>query len=325
MYKKIFITGAAGFIGSHLTEKLHNYFRKSQFILFDKITYAANKKYLKKLLKKKNVKFVKDDLLNLKSLEKSLKNVDLALNVAAESHVDNSFGNSLIFTQTNSLGTHCFLEACRKQKVKKIIHVSTDEVYGENLDRPFKENQTLNPTNPYSASKAGGDMMVNAYKKSYKLNINTVRANNIYGTRQYPEKLISKTIYNFIHNKKMTIHGKGNSYRYYLSVQDFCDGILQIINRGKFQEIYNIASDKKYKVTHVIKIISNYLNKNFKKNTKYVSNRPFNDRIYNINCNKLKKLSWRAQRNLKDDIPFIINWYKVNKNIFKNENYIFIF
>jgi len=317
MYKKILITGAAGFIGSHLAEKLYNFFSKSQFILFDKITYAANKKYLKDLLNKKNVKFVKGDLLNLKILETNLKNIDLAINVAAESHVDNSFGNSLIFTQTNTLGTHNFLEACRKQRVRKIIHVSTDEVYGENLGKPFDEKQSLNPTNPYSASKAGADMMVNAYKKSYKLDINTVRANNIYGTRQYPEKLISKTIYNFIHNKKMTIHGKGNSYRYYLSVQDFCDGILQIINRGKFQEIYNIASDKKYKVTHVIKIISNYLNKNFKKNTKYVSNRPFNDRIYNINCNKLKKLSWRAQRNLKDDIPFIINWYKVNKNIFK--------
>ena len=194
MTKKIFITGAAGFIGSHLTEKLYEFFNNSQFVLYDKITYAANKKYIKKLLKKKNVKFIQDDLLNLKSLQVNLKNVDLAINVAAESHVDNSFGNSLLFTKTNTLGTHCFLEACRKQKVKKIIHVSTDEVYGENLNKPFKENQTLNPTNPYSASKAGADMMVNAYNQSYKLNVTTIRANNIYGTRQYPEKLVSKSI-----------------------------------------------------------------------------------------------------------------------------------
>lgn len=316
MYKKIFITGAAGFIGSHLTEKLHNYFSKSQFILFDKITYAANKRYLKKILKKNNVKFIQDDLLNLQSLEKSLKNVDLALNVAAESHVDNSFGNSLIFTRTNTLGTHCFLEACRKQKVKKIIHVSTDEVYGENLDKPFKENQTLNPTNPYSASKAGADMMVNAYKKSYKLNITTIRANNIYGTRQYPEKLISKSIYNFLNNKKMTIHGKGNNYRFYLSVNDFCDGMLKIIKKGKYKEIYNIASDKKYKVIEVVKMIANYLNKNFRKNIKYVNDRPFNDKIYKINCDKLKKLNWKTKRNLKEDMPAICEWYKKNKNIF---------
>lgn len=316
MIKKIFITGAAGFIGSHLTKKLYDHYSNSKFILYDKITYAANKKYIRKLLKKKNVKFIQDDLLNLKSLQLNLKNIDLAINVAAESHVDNSFGNSLIFTQTNTLGTHYFLEACRKQKVKRIIHVSTDEVYGENLDKPFKENQSLNPTNPYSASKAGADMMVNAYKKSYKLNINTVRANNIYGTRQYPEKLISKSIYNFIHNKKMTIHGKGNNYRFYLSVEDFCDGMMQIINKGKFQEIYNIASDKKYKVIDVIKIIADYLNKDFKKNIKYVNDRPFNDKIYKINCNKLEKLSWKVKRNLKDDLPFIIDWYIKNKDIF---------
>ena len=317
MYKKIFITGAAGFIGSHLSEKLYDYFNNSQFVLFDKITYAANKKYIKHLLKKNNVKFIQNDLLNLKILEINLKNVDLAINVAAESHVDNSFGNSLIFTKTNTLGTHNFLEACRKQKVKRIIHVSTDEVYGENLKKPFKENQSLNPTNPYSASKAGADMMVNAYKKSYKLNINTVRANNIYGIRQYPEKLISKTIYNFINNKKMTIHGKGNNYRYYLSVKDFCDGLLQIIKNGRYQEIYNIASDKKYKVTEIIKIISEHLKKNYKKNVKHINDRPFNDTIYKIDCNKLKKLHWEVKRNLKDDIPFIINWYKSNKILFK--------
>ena len=317
MYKKILITGAAGFIGSHLAEKLFSTYKRSKFILYDKITYAANKNYIKDLIKKKNVKFIKSDLLNFNQLGKNLNNVDLAINVAAESHVDNSFGNSLIFSRTNTLGTHYFLEACRKQKVKKIIHVSTDEVYGENLKKPFKEDQILNPTNPYSASKAGADMMVNAYKKSYKLDITTVRANNIYGIRQYPEKLISKSIYNFLHNKKMTIHGKGNNYRFYLSVEDFCDGMLRIINNGKFQEIYNIASDKKYKVINVIKMISKHLNKDFRKNVKYVTDRPFNDKIYQINCDKLKKLNWKIKRNLEDDISHIIDWYIENKNIFK--------
>ena len=316
MYKKILITGAAGFIGSHLAEKLFNTYKSSNFIFYDKITYAANKVYIKKLLKKKTVKFIKADLLNLELLEQYLKNVDLAINVAAESHVDNSFGNSLIFTQTNTLGTHNFLEACRKKKVKRIIHVSTDEVYGENLNKPFKENQSLNPTNPYSASKAGADMMVNAYKKSYKLNITSIRANNIYGTRQYPEKLISKSIYNFLNNKKMTIHGKGNNYRFYLSVNDFCDGMLKIIKKGKYKEIYNIASDKKYKVIEVVKMIANYLDKNFRKNIKYVNDRPFNDKIYKINCDKLKKLNWKTKRNLREDMPAICEWYKKNKNIF---------
>lgn len=317
MIKKILITGAAGFIGSHLAEKIYTKYKNSSFILYDKITYAANISYIKKLLKKKNVKFVKNDLLNFRILEKNLKGVDLAINVAAESHVDNSFGNSLIFTKTNTLGTHFFLEACRKQKVPKIIHVSTDEVYGENLSKPFKEHQHLNPTNPYSASKAGADMMVNAYKKSYKLNIITIRANNIYGTRQYPEKLISKSIFSFLNKKKMTVHGKGNNYRFYLSVEDFCDGILQIIRKGKKGEIYNIASNKYYKVLDVIKKIAKNLNISFEKKIVFVDDRPFNDKIYKINCQKLKKLNWKPRKNLDNDIPVICEWYRKNQNLFK--------
>ena len=317
MIKKIFITGAAGFIGSHLSEKLYSKFNNAQFILYDKITYAANKKYLKNLLKKRNVLFVRGDILNFKSLQNYLKNVDLVINVAAESHVDNSFGNSLLFTKTNTLGTHYLLEACRKKRVKRVIHVSTDEVYGENLDKSFKEIQSLNPTNPYSASKAGADMMVNAYKKSYKMNIMTVRANNNYGIRQYPEKLISKSIYNFINNKKMTIHGIGDNFRFYLSVEDFCSGIIKIILKGKSGHIYNIASEKKFKVIEVVKMIANYFNKNFIKNIKFVKDRPFNDKIYKINCNKLKSLKWKPKNNLNEDLPKICEWYKNNINLFK--------
>ena len=316
MIKKIFITGSAGFIGSHLSEKLFHVYRKCNFILYDKITYAAKKLYIKNLVAKKNVKFIKNDLLNFNVLKKNLQNVDLAINVAAESHVDNSFGNSLVFTKTNTLGTHCFLEACRRQKVNRIIHVSTDEVYGENSGIPFKEKQFLNPTNPYSASKAAADMIVNAYKKSYNMNINTVRANNIYGTRQYPEKLISKTILCLLTKKKIPIHGKGDNYRHYLSVHDFCNGVVKIIKNGKFKEIYNISSDKSYKVKYIIKIIAKNLNKDFKSNIKFIKDRPFNDKIYKINCSKLKKLNWKVERNLTDDISTICDWYKSNINLF---------
>ncbi len=317
MIKKIFITGAAGFVGSHLSEKLFTNYNKCKFILFDKITYAANKNFIKNLLKKKNVKFVKNDLLNYKSLETNLRDVDLAINVAAESHVDNSFGNSLLFTKTNTLGTHCFLEACRKQNVKKIIHISTDEVYGENTNKPFKENQILNPTNPYSASKAGADMLVNAYNNSYNLNVIIIRANNIYGIRQYPEKLISKSIYNFLNNKKMTIHGKGMNSRFYLSVEDFCEGVVKIIKKGKKNNIYNIASNKSYNVKKVVQMIAKYMNKDFKKNIIFVTDRPFNDKNYKIDCSKLKKLNWRVKKSLKDDIPTLCKWYEGSRKLFK--------
>lgn len=316
MFKKILITGASGFIGSHLSEHIFNEFKNCKIILYDKITYAANKKYLKQLLPNKNIKFVKNDLLNFKALEKNLLNTDLAINVAAESHVDNSFGNSLIFTKTNVLGAHCFLEACRKQKVKKIIHVSTDEVYGENTGKHFNENQILNPTNPYSASKAAADMIVNSYNHSYGLNIITVRANNIFGSRQYPEKLISKSIYKFLKNKKMTIHGNGKSKRYYLSVHDFCEGLITIIKKGKPGEIYNISSNKYYKILKVVKLIADYLKVKFKKKIIFVKNRPFNDEIYKINSNKLKRLGWKPKKKLEEELPEICEWYRKNLNLF---------
>ena len=314
---KIFISGAAGFVGSHLSEFLFKNFSESEFILFDKLTYAANIKFLNSIINSKKIKFVKGDLVNYKKLLKSLKNVDLAINAAAESHVDNSFGNSLLFTKTNTLGTHCFLEACRVAKVKKIIHVSTDEVYGQNLGKPFNENRFLNPTNPYSASKAAADMIVNSYIHSFKIPIITVRANNIFGIRQYPEKLISKTVFNLINKKKMTIHGTGNYYRYYLSVYDFCDAILILIKSGKIGNIYNVSAKKCFKITTVIKVICKSLKKNFKKNVVYIKTRPFNDKVYKVSSSKLRKLNWKPRINLMNEIEEICQWYKKNIKLFK--------
>jgi dTDP-glucose 4,6-dehydratase len=236
--------------------------------------------------------------------------------VAAESHVDNSFGNSLLFTKTNTLGTHSFLESCRINKVKKIIHVSTDEVYGESKNIAFGEAQFLNPTNPYSASKAAADMIANSYIHSYEMPINIIRANNIFGIRQYPEKLISKTIFNFLRKKKMTIHGNGDYYRHYLAVEDFCESIHTIILKGKKFEIYNVGSEDCYKITDVIKLIANNLNINYNKNICFIKNRPFNDKIYKINCKKLKKLQWHPKLQLRDKIYQLCDWYKKNINLF---------
>ena len=148
------------------------------------------------------------------------------------------------------------------------------------------------------------------------MNINTVRANNIYGIRQFPEKLIPKAIVSFLTKKKMPIHGSGNNFRYYLSVLDFCDGIVKIIMKGKTGEIYNIGSTEYYKVRDIVEIIAKNLNINFKSNLVFINDRPFNDKIYKINCNKLKKLEWNVSRNLISDLPKICNWYKKNINLF---------
>ena len=162
--KKIFITGGAGFIGSHIAEFFFNKYKNTKIIILDKITYAGNLFFLNEIIKSKRVKFIKSDIINYKKYEKDLKNVDLALNVAAESHVDRSFKNSILFTKTNTLGAHIFIQKCIEQKVKKIIHVSTDEVYGEIIKGSANEDSYFNPTNPYSASKAASEMILNSYR-----------------------------------------------------------------------------------------------------------------------------------------------------------------
>ena len=209
---RIFITGGAGFIGSHLCEELYYKIPNSKLLILDKITYAANKKFISHILKdKKRVEFIKADLIDSKKYQNKIKNFDIAINVAAESHVDRSFNNSILFTKTNTLGAHIFFQTCLNSKIKKIIHVSTDEVYGEKTKGSFKEIDNLNPTNPYSASKAAAEIIINSYKFHFKSNILIIRGNNIYGKRQFPEKLIPSCIYNLLNKKHIKIHGNGKN------------------------------------------------------------------------------------------------------------------
>ena len=182
--KKIFITGGAGFIGSHICEEIYKKFPKSKIIIFDKLTYAGNKKYLENIITSSRVKFVRGDIIKHQTYSSLLKNIDLAINVAAESHVDNSFISPLSFSLTNTVGAHAFLLKCIENKAKKIIHISSDEIYGEKLLGKCNEQQKIEPTNPYSASKAAAEIFINSYKYSYKKEIITVRGNNIYGIRQ---------------------------------------------------------------------------------------------------------------------------------------------
>jgi len=231
LIKKIFITGGAGFIGSHICEEVYKKFPKSKIIIFDKLTYAGNKKYLENIITSSRVKFVRGDIIKHYTYSTLLKNVDLAINIAAESHVDNSFISPHFFSLTNTVGAHAFLLKCIENKVKKIIHISSDEVYGEKLLGKCTERQKIEPTNPYSASKAAAEIFINSYKYSYKKEIITVRGNNIYGIRQYPEKLIPRCIISLLKNRKIPIHGNGKNQRFYLSAQDFVSAIILLIKK----------------------------------------------------------------------------------------------
>ena len=314
--RKIFITGGAGFIGSHICEEMFNTFKKSKIIIFDKLTYAGNKFYLKSILSSSRVNFVKGDINNYASYSKILKNVDLAINVAAESHVDNSFTNPISFSVTNTVGAHTFLLNCINNKVKKIVHISSDEVYGEKLSGSCNESQKIQPTNPYSASKAAAEVIINSHKYAYKKEIITVRGNNVYGVRQYPEKLIPRCIISLLRNQKIPLHGNGKNIRHYLSAKDFAKSISFLIKK-KNSGIFNVGSDDSFSNIFVAKTICKLLNKDPSKFIKFVKDRPYNDRRYSISANKIRKLGWKPKNSLSDDLPSIIDWYKNNIKLFK--------
>ena len=314
--RKIFITGGAGFIGSHICEEIYKKFPKSKIIIFDKLTYAGKRKYIENIIKSPRVKFVRGDIIKHQTYSSLLKNIDLAINVAAESHVDNSFISPLSFSLTNTVGAHAFLLKCIENKAKKIIHISSDEIYGEKLSGKCNEQQKIEPTNPYSASKAAAEIFINSYKYSYKKEIITVRGNNVYGIRQYPEKLIPRCIISLLKNKKIPIHGDGKNERFYLSAQDFARAIVLLIKK-KNNGIYNVGSNESYTNIELAKSICKYLGKDPKKFINYVKDRPYNDKRYSVSFSKIRKIGWEPKFNLIKDLPKIVQWYSDNLYLYK--------
>lgn len=310
--KKIVITGGCGFIGSHIVEYFFNKFKKSKIYVLDKITYAASEDNLIKVKNSKRIKIFKKDILHFTSLNKITRKADLVIHAAAESHVDNSFQLNDDFVMTNVLGTKNVMQACKNNKVKKIIHISTDEIYGEIFNGGFSENDRFNPSNPYSSSKAAAEMIVNGYIHSYNLPVMIVRANNIFGTRQHPEKLISGCCWSFIKNRKFTIHGKGIQKRTFLYVGDLCKALDILVKKGEIFQAYNIGSKFEYKNIDIVKLIASVNKKNFKKNTVFVKDRPFNDFRYSVNYSKMSKLGWKPSVKVEDKIIEINNWYIKN-------------
>lgn len=315
--KKFLISGAAGFIGSHVCEHIAKRFPKAEIVAIDKLTYAGNKFFLKKLLNKKNFIFIKSDISDTNKYISHLNNTDCAINIAAESHVDNSFRNSIKFTKTNTLGAHIFLQNCINRKAKKVIHISTDEVYGNKIKGTSHETDSMNPTNPYSASKAAAEMIINSYKYVYKKDIIIIRANNIYGTRQFPEKLIPSCIVSLLKNKKIPIHGNGKNLRHYLSIYDFCNALTIIVKKAN-KGVYNIGTEDSYKNIQIAKKICQLMNKLFS-NIKFTKDRSFNDRRYSISSKKIQKLGWKPKRKLFDELEIIVEWYKKHKKIFNKK------
>lgn len=310
--KKIVITGGAGFIGSHIVDHFVDKYPQAQIHIFDKMTYAADKRNLDQHQDNPNVRLIVADICDLDKCFEILKDTDLLIHAAAESHVDNSFGNSMEFTRTNVLGTHALMEAALQHKIPKIIHVSTDEVYGEILEGEADEGTLLYPTNPYSASKAAAEMIVSGYIRSFGLPVVTVRANNIYGIRQFPEKIIPKFLLMLMHDQKLTLHGDGLNKRHFLAATDFAHALSLIVDKWQERKVYNIGTNEEYTNAELTSMLCQVFDKKFDDCVMYIDDRPFNDGRYALNWDLITKLGWKPTRNLKDDLPAIAQWYLEN-------------
>lgn len=310
---KILVTGGAGFIGSNFIKYILKN-TQHQIYNIDKLTYAGNLNNLKEIEDNKNYNFFKKDICNKKAINNIIQDgIEIIINFAAESHVDKSIEDSNVFFQTNVLGTQILCDLAVKYNIKKFIQISTDEVYGpNNKDNYHSEEDKLNPTNPYAASKASADLLVLSYYKTHGLPINIVRSTNNYGKYQYPEKIIPLFITNLIQNKKVPIYGNGKQIRDWLHVKDHCKALKLIIEKGKKGEIYNISGNNRIQNLKLTKLILKYLNKP-ETMIKFVEDRSAHDYAYYINSKKIKsELNWKPNYSLKKGLKETIDWYKDN-------------
>lgn len=312
--KAILITGGCGFIASHVVLQLAKNYPHYKIFVMDKMDYCASLLNIQEALALGNCKFIKGDIqsMDLLTFVLSNENIDTIMHFAAQTHVDNSFGNSLAFTMNNTYGTHVLLEAARKAgTIRRFINVSTDEVYGETSlgkDEGLQEHSMLDPTNPYSAAKAGAEMMCKAYQTSYKLPIIITRGNNVYGPHQFPEKMIPKFIIRANRGADLPIHGDGKSVRSYLYVEDVARAFDAVLHKGVTGEVYNIGTDKERTVLDVAHDIASAFNLPTSKVT-HVKDRAFNDRRYYIGSDKLAALGWKESVTWEEGLKKTIDWY----------------
>ncbi|MCS7179844.1 MAG: dTDP-glucose 4,6-dehydratase [bacterium] len=307
----IVVTGGAGFIGSNFIKYIFKRYPEYKILNIDKLTYAGNLENLKEIEKNPNYKFLKKDICD-RDLEEFLDGYDVIINFAAESHVDRAIYGPEEFLKTDIFGTFNLLEIAKKKNIK-FIQISTDEVYGSIEEGSFDENSPLNPSNPYSSSKASADLITISYFKTYKVPTNIIRSCNNYGPNQYPEKFIPLMITNAIENKKLPIYGDGLYRREWIYVIDNCKAIDLVLHKGKEGEIYNVSSEFSIPNIEIAKKILNLLGKD-ESLIEFVKDRPGHDRRYSIKCEKIKKLGWHIETDFEKGIELTVKWYIENKN-----------
>jgi dTDP-glucose 4,6-dehydratase len=311
---KILVCGGAGFIGSAFIKNYLKNHPTHEIVNLDILTIGSNLDNLKEIEDNSNYSFVKEDIKNQKIIEKITKDVDTVVNFAAESHVDRSIANPLPFIETNVLGTFSILEAIKKHE-KKFIHVSTDEIYGDaegNIS--FDENSQVNPSNPYSATKASADHLVASYFRTYKVNCITTRCTNNFGPNQFPEKLIPKTIIRSIKDLKVPLYGDGQQVRSWIYVYDHVEAIEKLISKGIAGQVYNITAYEEITNKEIVEKILEILDKSGDL-IEYVGDRPGHDKRYSIDCAKIQKqIGWTPTFSFDVALKNTVEWYLQNKN-----------
>ena len=320
---KLLITGGAGFIGSNFIFYMLKKHPDDSIICLDSLTYAGNLSTLSSVMDLPNFRFVKDSITDRRAVYRLFEEErpDVVVNFAAESHVDRSIENPEVFLETNITGTAVLMDACRIYGIRRYHQVSTDEVYGDlPLDRPdlfFTEQTPLHTSSPYSASKAGADLLVQAYHRTYGLPVTISRCSNNYGPYQFPEKLIPLMIINALHDKPLPVYGKGENVRDWLYVEDHCKAIDLILQNGRAGEVYNIGGHNEMRNIDIVRLICRALGKPESLIT-YVTDRKGHDMRYAIDPSKIhSELGWLPETRFEDGIERTIAWYLSNQDWWK--------
>jgi len=323
--KNIIVTGGLGFIGSNLIELLLK--KKYNVLNIDKITYSSNLYNVKNFKSSKNYNFIRCDIGDKKIKDVLFKfKPKCIFNLAAETHVDRSIDDPTKFINTNIIGVYNLLENFKKYSQKynsKLIHISTDEVFGDILKGRSSERYAYKPSSPYAASKAAADHLINSYIRTYKLPIIVTNCSNNYGPKQHPEKLIPKLIYNILNNRPLPIYGKGTNSREWIYVKDHCEALFKVFQKGKIGQFYNIGSNKNLSNIEVCKNILSVSKKIIKLKNKinitFVKDRPGHDIRYALDSRKIRReLKFKPKISFKDGIKLTFDWYKNNKSYYKS-------
>ncbi len=309
---RILVTGGAGFIGSNFCRFLLREQGEDSVVNLDKLTYAGNLENLAEVADDPRYSFVRGDICDEEAVAGVMRRVDAVVNFAAETHVDRSIQHAGDFIDTDVKGLYVLLEAARERGIERFLHVSTDEVYGSIESGSFRESDALNPSSPYSASKAGGELMAKAYERTFGYRILVTRGSNTYGPYQYPEKVVALFVTNALEDIELPLYGDGMNVRDWLYVEDHCAGIDTVLRKGAPGEGYNIGGGQERTNLELTRTILRLMEKG-EGLIRFVKDRPGHDRRYSIDSSKIQGLGWRARVGFEEGVARTIEWYRENE------------